>query len=896
LGFGTFLTLSNAASGSPKSVLLLVTGQSGILEVDEAVAGVRTILQSQSLSPLTLYTEYLDQDRFGSEYLERLPYWYLEKYRSHKPDVIVAGGGGLDFLLQSRLHLWPRVPIVFSLVDERILSRAPLGEQITGIVFSGDVQKLLAGALRLLPDTERVAFVSGSTPQDRYWRNRYRQEVDQSGKKIAFLDLMGLPMRDLRNRLAHLPRNTIVFYSPMYVDGAGRSFLPSEVLSLPAASSKCPIFGMDEALLGYGIVGGRLVCYWEMGRQVARLVLRILQGESASDIPIQTSSASVVAFDWRQFRQASPWERYRWLILATIAFCIIQTSLITGLLYQRWHRKRATASLDERLQFETLVADTSAILSNLPVSDVDGHIRDCLGRIARFLKVDRGSLWRWTADGRFVATHSWWSEGVDPPPLSVPADSSAGLKGALQRGAIVVSRLDDLPGDANRAGIGRFGARSLAVAPLSVGGKSIGALVFVTTKSECSWPEGLAQRLKTLGDIFAVALARKESEISVRQSEELCSAVLASLEENVTVLDREGFILRTSPISALKVSDSGCGPLVQTPAVGRNYLKLWRLVSGDVNSDPIPMVEAVKRVLQGRERVAVVEYQDPAVPEGRWFEVRIHRLERSEGGAVVTHLDISNRKRAEIEVRRNLDEIAHLNRVAAMGELTASVAHEINQPLTAILSNAQAACRLLNSRSPDLAEVRECLADIIADDKRAGEVIKQLRALLKKGEFQASEVDLNEVVRDVIRLVGHDALLRKASVVFEPLPGIPPVLGDRIQLYQVALNLIVNGLAAAAEQSPHDRWLLVRTGESKVGGVELTVEDSGNGIAESDLPRVFEPFFTTKQEGLGMGLSISRSIIQAHGGHLSAENSAGGGAIFRCVLPAAPQAAMVSAS
>jgi C4-dicarboxylate-specific signal transduction histidine kinase len=293
--------------------------------------------------------------------------------------------------------------------------------------------------------------------------------------------------------------------------------------------------------------------------------------------------------------------------------------------------------------------------------------------------------------------------------------------------------------------------------------------------------------------------------------------------------------------------------------------------------------------------VAVIEYQDPVVPEGRWFEIRIQRLDRPEGGAVITYLDITSRKRAEIEVRRNLDEIAHMNRVAAMGELTASVAHEINQPLTAILSNAQAACRFLSGKSPDLAEVRECLADIISDDKRAGEVIKRLRALLKKGEFQASVVDLNEVVRDVIRLVGHDALLRKASVVFEPLAVLPPVLGDRIQLYQVALNLIVNGLAAAAEQVPRDRWLLVRTAESGSDGVELTVEDSGKGISEGDLPRVFEPFFTTKQEGLGMGLSISRSIVQAHGGRLWAENSAGGGAIFRCVLPVAQQGAMVSA-
>jgi C4-dicarboxylate-specific signal transduction histidine kinase len=229
-----------------------------------------------------------------------------------------------------------------------------------------------------------------------------------------------------------------------------------------------------------------------------------------------------------------------------------------------------------------------------------------------------------------------------------------------------------------------------------------------------------------------------------------------------------------------------------------------------------------------------------------------------------------------------------------MGELTTSVAHEINQPLTAILSNAQDAGRFLSGKTPDLAEVRECLTDIIADNKRAAEVIKRLRALLKKGEFQASVVDLNDVVRDVIRLLGHDALLRKASVVFEPLAGLPPVLGDRIQLYQVALNLIVNGLAAVTEQAPRDRWLLVRTAESSCGCVELTVEDSGKGIAESDLARVFEPFFTTKQEGLGMGLSISRSIVQAHGGRLWVENSAGGGAIFGCVLPVAQQGAAVS--
>ena len=264
-------------------------------------------------------------------------------------------------------------------------------------------------------------------------------------------------------------------------------------------------------------------------------------------------------------------------------------------------------------------------------------------------------------------------------------------------------------------------------------------------------------------------------------------------------------------------------------------------------------------------------------------------------GYIGSDIDITDQQRAEATLRRNLDEIAHLNRVAAMGELTASIAHELNQPLAAILSNAQAANRFLDGESPDLAEVQKCLTDIVADDKRAGEVIKRLRSPLKKDEFQAAVVDLNEVVGDVIRLIRNDALLRGASVTFEPCPDLSPVLGDRIQVHQVVLNLIVNGLQATADRRSGDRWVLVRTAEAEGGGVLLTVRDSGKGIAESDLARVFEPLFTTKQEGLGVGLSISRSIVQAHGGRIWAENSAGSGAIFSCVWPVAQQTVATTA-
>jgi PAS domain S-box-containing protein len=264
-------------------------------------------------------------------------------------------------------------------------------------------------------------------------------------------------------------------------------------------------------------------------------------------------------------------------------------------------------------------------------------------------------------------------------------------------------------------------------------------------------------------------------------------------------------------------------------------------------------------------------------------------------GYIGSCIDITDQKRAEDTLRRNLDEIAHLNRVAALGEMVTSLAHELNQPLAAILTNAEAASQFLNRESPNLARVRGCLTAIAADDERAAEVIKRLRALLKKDQSQASLIDLNEVVSDALRLVNNDAMLRETRVRIEPHPKLPPVLGDRVQLCQVVLNLLVNGLQAAAEQPPAARWVLVRTAEADGGGVELTIEDSGKGIAESDLARVFEPFFTTKREGLGMGLSISQSIVQAHGGQIWVENSARHGAVFHCVLPVAQQAAVAAA-
>jgi PAS domain S-box-containing protein len=249
-------------------------------------------------------------------------------------------------------------------------------------------------------------------------------------------------------------------------------------------------------------------------------------------------------------------------------------------------------------------------------------------------------------------------------------------------------------------------------------------------------------------------------------------------------------------------------------------------------------------------------------------------------GVTTVVQEVTDRKRAE-EARL---ELAHASRLALVGELTASIAHEINQPLGAILSNADAAEMLLDSSPPALDQVREILGDIRKDDLRASEVIRRLRALLRKRELEIQPVDLNEVTAEVVLLVRAESRRRGVTVASEPAADLPLVRGDRVHLQQVLLNLVLNGMEAMAG-TPGKRRLAVRTGVNENGSAEVAVRDAGPGIPPDRLPRLFDPFFSTKKEGMGLGLSIARSLVQAHGGRLWAENNPAGGATFRFTLP-----------
>jgi PAS domain S-box-containing protein len=248
--------------------------------------------------------------------------------------------------------------------------------------------------------------------------------------------------------------------------------------------------------------------------------------------------------------------------------------------------------------------------------------------------------------------------------------------------------------------------------------------------------------------------------------------------------------------------------------------------------------------------------------------------------------DVTEQRRLEREAQEQRRQMTHLMRVVVLGQLSGALAHELNQPLTAILSNAQAGQRFLMRESIDLDVLREILKDIVDDDKRAGEVIRRLRALLRRGEMQLEPLDINEVVTEVLDLARSDLVARRISVATRLAPVLPAVRADRVQLQQVLLNLIVNASEAMSGNAFEARKLTIASVTDTAGGVEISVADHGPGIPSDRLDKLFEPFFTTKDNGLGLGLSISRSIVAAHAGRLWAESGAHGGATLRMVLPA----------
>jgi signal transduction histidine kinase len=578
-------------------------------------------------------------------------------------------------------------------------------------------------------------------------------------------------------------------------------------------------------------------------------------------------------------------------------------------------------ALATRLRFETLLSTLSAGLIHVTARDTDVAIERALQQVVTFLGVDRGGLDE-HAEGRPRLRLSWARPGLKEPPPVTAADQFPWVSARLRGGEVVrFARLDELPAAAaiDRASFARGGTCSKVLIPLRTGGPILGVLSFGSVRDGYVWPDDLVERLRLLSEAFAGVLDRRRMELSLAERlrfEQLLSSLAAAF-SHLSAADFDPAVQRglRQVVDFLGVDRGSLIEFTRDGTAARSWaVEEWmevgefpwmtaRLQRGEVITvsqlDELPHDAAVDRqsylMHRVKPQVAVPLLVSGIVVGGLVFSTVGAERARSDELIQQLHLlgdvfaNALARKQGELEAQRLRQDLTHIGRVSALGELTASLAHELNQPLTAILSNAQAAQRFLAADVVDLEKVREILSDIVADDKRAAAVINGLRALIKKGEPAFALLDLNEIVGDVAGLMRSDTIIRHVSMSLELAPDLRRVRGDRVQLQQVVLNLVLNGFEAMREPHAGARTLVIRTARDGAAALRVTVQDSGPGIAEQDLGHIFEPLYTTKPDGLGMGLAIVRTIVTAHGGAVGAEHNPEGGARLHVTLPVDPE-------
>jgi len=599
-----------------------------------------------------------------------------------------------------------------------------------------------------------------------------------------------------------------------------------------------------------------------------------------------------------------------WLDAAALTLIVMETALLAWLLRHRAVGTRAQRLVEDRLRFETLLSELSAKLIHVDASGLDAALQGALRQMVAFLGMDRGNLDEYI-EGRPGARVSWAEPGIEKLPSILAAGQFVWTAGTLRRGGVVrFPRTDALPEEAaaDRTSYERLGTRSHLSIPLQAGGPMLGVLSFDSVRAERDWPDELVDRLRLLSEAFAGALERKRMELALAERLRF-QRLLSDLSmrfANVSALDFDQAVhgaLRSivdflgvdrAALIAFPTRAGVAGSWSVDGATDMSRLP-WlvpRLQDGEIVrvSRPAELPDGMKSlvalplraggVILGGLMVATTGAAERAWPDE--LMEQLHLVGETVANALASG-------QAEREAGRLRQELAHIGRVSAMGELTASLAHELNQPLTAILNNAEVAQQHLRAAPPNLQELREILDDIVADDKRAAEVIQRLRVLLKKGTLEHLPLDINDVVGEVAQLVRNDVVLRNVPMTVDLASGLPVVRGDRVQLQQVVLNMVLNGLEAMVEPNGHARALVIRTSRAGDGGVRVAVEDAGAGIDMEDIDRLFQPLYTTKPEGLGMGLAIARTIVDAHGGRLHASNNAAGGATFQFTLPVAAE-------
>ena len=536
-------------------------------------------------------------------------------------------------------------------------------------------------------------------------------------------------------------------------------------------------------------------------------------------------------------------------------------------------------SLEELLEFERLLFDLSVRFANVSADRVVDEIDRALMQLVKFLGFDRSAFWEFVDDEQQNFLCAVAVEGVEPPARGpIPAELTWSAK-ELRAGRTVVIRSDkDIPAEAAAAAEynRRTGIRSILVVPLPVDGRVVAAIGFGAFRSTREWPPEFIARLTVIGEVMAQALVRKRSEAALRASEARWRSIFETSTLAISVFDQD---LRYSTANA-----------AYQAILGYTDEELRQLTPLDLTLE---------------EEHEAVDVRLDALREGRIDHYAVERRYRRKDGKVIwaqasvarasqsgpemfigTIVDITESKRAQESLLATQSELARISQLTTIGQMAASIAHEIKQPITSIVMGANAGLRWLTKEPPNLKEVRACLELIANNGDRANQVVDGVRAMFQNNQQEKEFLDVNQIIRETFELVRAEAQKKRIVLLSELSEDLRPVFGNRTQLQQVMLNLFSNAMEAMDSAAEGIRQLRVTSTSFAPDTVLISVADSGPGFAPNDLSRIFDPFFTTKSQGMGMGLSICRALVEAHNGQLSAHSGVDQGAVFEITLPA----------
>jgi PAS domain S-box-containing protein len=859
-----FLAVLNTAHGAEapavKRLLIISTGSRlapGFALVDQQILQA---LSTIAYMRIETYAENLDLVRFSNERYQEIFAKYLNaKYADFPPDVIIlVYVGSLATPGELLPKLFPGTPIIVAGFTEEDLIPKQFGDLVGGVAQRVDPRATFDLMLRLQPDLRRVVVIAGTADIDRQVARRAREAAESYKDRIETEFWDNRTMAELRAGVAELGSHTAILFARLFRDAAGQAFVSSLAAHALAQKATAPVYVMTDANLDGGAVGGAvggaIASIEAFGKRAGELAVRVLSGTAPASLPLEISNETVPTFDWRalqrwgipesrlppnsvvRFRPPALWEQYRSYALGAFFLILVQGVMIIDLLLERRRRQRAQTELHESQQLVELATTAGEL----------------------------GLWWRDLHNGEIWANaplRAFFGFGPDG------AISFEDMLGRIHPGdrANLIALLDRAQAD----GVPFAGEFRIL--------RRDGEERWVLAKGRTIAGAADGHKGRRMGVVLDIT-ERKRAEEALKNERTFLRQVIDIDPNLIFAKDREGrFTLANRAVAN---------------TYGTTVEKLIGKTDADFNAHP-DEVEGFRRVdLEVietlRERFIPEEHITDAQGNVRWLQTVKRPIIERDGTATQilgASSDITLRKKTELELQEQRAELAHVARVSMMGELAASLAHELNQPLTAILSNAQAALRFLSSKPGNIEEVREILHDIVKDNTRAGEVIRRMRALVKKEGLEFASHDLATLLRDVVALVHSDAILHGVRISLKIEKNLPPVQGDRVQLQQVVLNILLNAFDAMKESPAGGREVQLSAERDSRNFIKVAISDRGIGLTGDKLAKIFDPFYTTKRDGLGMGLSICRSIIAAHGGRLWAENNCDAGATFYFTLP-----------